>query len=288
MENHSIIIEEVFPVTIDRVWAALTDPMQMKQWYFNIPDFHAEPGFEFSFQGGTEKRQYVHLCRITEVRMREKLVHTWEYKGYEGKSVVSFELFHEGNNTRLRLTHSGVDSFPSDEPDFAVENFRKGWSEIIGKSLREFLEIDTIRKDIEINAHPSQVWPILIRPELIRQWGSAFSEGTYAESSWTEGAEVKWFDGSGKLGARGIITKIIPERVLKIAYYKDPEITTAEPGNYIETYTLEEIKGKTVLAIEAGPLPGKDIQQHDPLWDAALLKMKSVSEQDLKQVHAEN
>jgi len=48
-------------------------------------------------------------------------------------------LFDEGDKTRLKLTHAGIESFPA-EKDFARESFAKGWTHIIGTSLKEYLE----------------------------------------------------------------------------------------------------------------------------------------------------
>jgi len=54
---------------------------------------------------------------------------------------VTFELFPEGNRTRLKLTHTGLESFPSDVvPELKRENFVEGWNKIIGTSLKEFVE----------------------------------------------------------------------------------------------------------------------------------------------------
>jgi len=70
----------------------------------------------------------------------KKLVYSWRYDGYEGNSIVTFELFEEGNTTRVKLTHAGLETFPKDKPDFARESFVKGWTYIIGTSLKDFVE----------------------------------------------------------------------------------------------------------------------------------------------------
>ena len=139
MSNASIILERTYNARASCVWKALTDATLMKEWYFDIPGFKAEVGFEFQFTGGTEAKQYLHLCRITEIIPERKLSHTWRYDGYEGNTEVSMELFPEGDNTRLKLTHSGLHSLPK-EPDFAASNFNAGWNHILGTSLKEFLE----------------------------------------------------------------------------------------------------------------------------------------------------
>ena len=141
MANQPIIIEQLYSASAEKIWKALTEKDAMKQWYFDFQEFRPEPGFEFRFWGGpTEDRQYLHICQITEVALEKKLAYTWRYEGYEGNTLVSFELIDEGSQTRLKLTHEGIESFPADEPDFARANFVEGWTSIICTSLKEFLD----------------------------------------------------------------------------------------------------------------------------------------------------
>src|ERR1700738_4962904 len=93
------IIERVYEAPASNVWKAITQPELLKQWYFDVPEFKPEPGFEFSFEGsGSCERPNTHLCRVTEVIAGKKLSYTWRYEGYEGDSLVTFELFAEGKN----------------------------------------------------------------------------------------------------------------------------------------------------------------------------------------------
>jgi uncharacterized protein YndB with AHSA1/START domain len=139
METEPIVIERTYSAPIDKVWQAITDKDKMKQWYFDLAEFKPEVGFEFEFTGGTEENKYLHLCKITEVITGKKLTHSWRYDGYSGESFVSFELFAHGEETRLKLTHTGLETFPP-IPDFAKSNFEQGWTYIIGSSLKEYLE----------------------------------------------------------------------------------------------------------------------------------------------------
>lgn len=133
-------IERVFPVSASQVWSAITNPDEMKNWYFDIPGFKAEVGFKFEFMGESpDCVQYRHLCEVTEVVNERKLTHSWRYDGYEGNSFVTWELFPESNSTRVKLTHTGLETFPLSNPDFAAKNFAEGWTGIIGKSLTEYL-----------------------------------------------------------------------------------------------------------------------------------------------------
>ena len=140
MNNEPIIIERTYNAPTTKVWKAISDKNEMKRWYFDLAEFKPEVGFEFQFYGGKEERQYLHLCRITEVVVGKKLTYSWRYDGYEGISYVTFELFNEGNQTRLILTHKGLESFPVSNPDFGKENFVEGWTHIVGISLKEFVE----------------------------------------------------------------------------------------------------------------------------------------------------
>lgn len=141
MEKHSpFTIERVYDAPVEKVWKALTDKNQMKEWYFDLAEFHPEVGFEFSFYGeGHKGEKYLHLCRITEVVPMKKLSYTWRYEGIEGLSTVSFELSDENGKTRLKLTHEGLETFPQNNPDFAKESFAAGWTEITGIYLKNFV-----------------------------------------------------------------------------------------------------------------------------------------------------
>src|SRR6266568_4261225 len=141
-ENHlaeAVVIERTFNAPIARVWKALTDVVDMRRWYFDLKDFKPEVGFEFEFTVEHEGMTYHHLCKITEVILQKKLAYTWRYKGHEGDSLVTSELFADGDETRLKLTHQGLETFPKTAA-FARKNFEAGWTAIIGSELQQFLE----------------------------------------------------------------------------------------------------------------------------------------------------
>jgi len=137
--TEAVVIERTFNAPVARLWKALTDADQMRVWYFDLKEFKAEVGFEFEFTVEHEGARYHHLCKITEVIPRKKIAYTWRYAGEEGDSLVTFELFADGDKTRLKLTHEGLETFPK-LPAYARTNFEKGWTEIIGSSLKQYLE----------------------------------------------------------------------------------------------------------------------------------------------------
>lgn len=141
MNEYTLAKEVVINADVSKVWEAITNKDIMKEWYFDIAEFKPEVGFEFQFTGqGQKGEKYLHLCKITEVIPGEKLSYSWTYENYPGTSLVTFELFSEGRQTRVKLTHAGIESFATDNPDFAKENFNEGWTYLITKALKEFAE----------------------------------------------------------------------------------------------------------------------------------------------------
>lgn len=139
-QSEPLVIERVYNAPVEKVWKALTNKNYMKQWYFDIAEFEPVVGFEFQFEGSNDGRTFLHRCKIIEVVENKKLKHSWRYEDYPGNSFVTFELFDEDGKTHLKLRHEGLETFPSENPDFKKQNFVEGWTYIIGKSLKEFVE----------------------------------------------------------------------------------------------------------------------------------------------------
>jgi uncharacterized protein YndB with AHSA1/START domain len=133
-----IVIERTLNAPVARVWKALTDRDQMRHWYFDLKQFKPEVGFEFEFIVEHEGTKYHHLCRVTDVVPQRKIAYTWRYKGEKGDSLVTFELRRDGEKTRLKLTHEGLETFPR-TPAYARKNFEAGWTALT-RELEQFLE----------------------------------------------------------------------------------------------------------------------------------------------------
>jgi len=133
-----IVKEVVLDAPVEKVWKALTDKEEMKKWYFDIAEFEPEVGCRFTFYGEKDGRKFVHQCTILEVETNKKLSYTWTYEGVQGETIVHYELFPEGNQTRLRLIHEGLENLPQNE-DYARANFEEGWNYIIGTSIKNYI-----------------------------------------------------------------------------------------------------------------------------------------------------
>jgi len=143
--KNTIVVEQSFKASVSEVWKAISEIDQMRQWFFeNIESFKAEVGFETQFNVKSEERNFLHLWKLTEVIPLKKIVYLWKYEGYDGESYVSFELFEENNQTRLRVSHTGIDSFPKAIPEFSSESCRQGWQYFINNRLRTFIEEKTL------------------------------------------------------------------------------------------------------------------------------------------------
>jgi uncharacterized protein YndB with AHSA1/START domain len=136
-----IVIERTLNASPEKIWNAITDKNAMKLWYFDLDAFEAKVGFEFHFYGqGRKGEKYLHQCKITEVVANKKLGYSWRYEGYEGDSLVTFELVAEGDKTKIILTHEGVHTFAQGNSDFAKTSFTEGWTYIVGTALKNFVE----------------------------------------------------------------------------------------------------------------------------------------------------
>ena len=141
MEKEQVIIERTYNVPVEQVWQAITDPDQMKQWYLPIKDFRAEVGFETTFDHSALGRVFPHAWKVTEVVPGEKISYEWRYPGFSGNSRVTFELSPDGDGTRLKLSHVGLESFRADQNlGLTSANFNQGWTYFIGSQLKNFVE----------------------------------------------------------------------------------------------------------------------------------------------------
>jgi len=130
-----LVIERTYAASPERIWQALTDHDKLNQWFFKLPDFKAEPGFEFRLADTNGKDK--HQCRMPEVVPGKRLTYEFTNLHVAGDSRVSWELFGEGGGTRVKVTHSGLDTFP-DTPGYQRKDYQGGWTYLVN-SLAKYL-----------------------------------------------------------------------------------------------------------------------------------------------------
>ena len=144
MSAESILIERTYPVRIEKVWQAITDPEKLNEWFFKLTEFRLEKGFEFIIHDTKGKPK--HRCCITDFIPGKMMAFSFGNIEVAGLSQVTYELFDEGANTRLQLTHTGLESFPLDQPGYQRKNFLEGWTYLFGTALHNYLEKNNVNQ----------------------------------------------------------------------------------------------------------------------------------------------
>jgi uncharacterized protein YndB with AHSA1/START domain len=135
-----LIVERTYNAPIEKVWQALTDVAELKKWYFQLEDFQPRVGFKFDFLAGeVGGPQFLHLCEVTQVEDGKKIAYTWRYDNYTGNSEVSWELKDKGEQTILKLIHTGIETMAENGPMFQRDSFNGGWNHFVHTALKEYL-----------------------------------------------------------------------------------------------------------------------------------------------------
>lgn len=139
--HDNVVVKQRINAPVEKVWSAITDKAQMKEWYFDISDFELKEGSGFNFYEPGDERKYHHHCEISEIIPNKKLKYSWSYPDISHeRTIVKWELEPDGNTTMVTLTHKGLENFNHLGKDFQHESFEAGWNDIVTKSLKEYLE----------------------------------------------------------------------------------------------------------------------------------------------------
>jgi len=177
LDQNMVVVERLYNAPASDIWAAITEFDQMKQWYMkDLKSFKPVVGFETEFTVHHQGQEFPHLWKVTEVVPEKKITYDWRFAGNPGISFVTFELFPQGEKTRLRLTHTGLETFnPEKNPALARKNFKQGWMQL-GTELQTFLEKSTGASDEPFvltrtfDAPRALVWKVWTEPEHLSQW----------------------------------------------------------------------------------------------------------------------
>ena len=136
-------IRRVIKAPRDRVYAAWTDPEQLRQWFgpenVRTRDLVAETRVGGKFRWdltNAEGEEMTVQGEYRDLQPARKIVFTWQWQDDETwenhNSVVTVELFDTVGGTELRLLHEHL---PSEE---SRDNHNDGWKSLLNQ-LDEFL-----------------------------------------------------------------------------------------------------------------------------------------------------
>lgn len=137
-ENDTLEITRLFKAPRERVFAAFTTAESMNQWFgcrgkttTCTTDFRVGGSYRLVTHAPESGETFIVTGVYREISPPAKVVFTWKYEGDEDwadcESVVMAEFKAIGDQTELRLTHTG---FPSAE---SRNNHSQGWNICMGK-----------------------------------------------------------------------------------------------------------------------------------------------------------
>ena len=122
---------------IDRIWYAITNREALSQWYMRTSDFEPTVGCKFIFEDKPQGKWdgKVH-GEVLEVEPPRLLVYSFWGNQMKGRTTVRWTLTEEGDQTRIRVDHTGFEGFG----DWLMGHIIAfGWRKFL-KSLRRHLE----------------------------------------------------------------------------------------------------------------------------------------------------
>ena len=134
-----------------------------------------------------------------------------------------------------------------------------------------------------INSTVENVWNVLTKPELVKQW----QYGSDLVTDWKVGSEIRfrnqWEDKIFEQWGR--IIEVNPHTLIKYSlFFPRPDLED-KPENYvIVTYELEEKENATRLTIRQENIPDEKTKAHSAEnWKKVMTGLKKLVEEQEKQ-----
>jgi len=142
-EKLSLEIKRLIKAPRDRVYAAWTDPAQLKQWFgpenVQTHDFIAEVRVGGKFRWDLTSSEGERMAvggEYRELRPGRKIVFTWQWEDDEAwennVSIVTVELTDRDDGTELRLTHERLPN------EASRDGHTRGWNSALDKLEKFF------------------------------------------------------------------------------------------------------------------------------------------------------
>jgi|SRR5581483_1010644 len=139
MEKNEVLITRTLHAPIEKVWAAWTNPENLKQWKspegMTTPDAAIDlhvGGKQMIHMKGPKGEDFINNGEYKEIDPMKKLVFTWQWQNDPVVSTVTVEMKKVSENeTELTLIHD----FPTQE---SMGDHEHGWESTLTK-LERFL-----------------------------------------------------------------------------------------------------------------------------------------------------
>ena len=142
-EKLSLEIKRLIKAPPDRVYAAWTDPAQLKQWFgpenVQTHDFIAEVRVGGKFRWDLTNSEGERMAvggEYRELQPGKKIVFTWQWQDDEDWenhiSIVTVELSNRDGDTELRLTHGQLPN------EASRDGHTRGWESALDKLAKFF------------------------------------------------------------------------------------------------------------------------------------------------------
>ena len=270
LETAPVVVERTFSAPANAVWKAITEFDQMKQWYMpDLKSFKPVVGFETEFTIRHEGKEFPHIWKVTEVVPGKKITYDWRFRGNPGISFVTFELIPEGQKTKLKLTHTGLETFDGkNHPEYARKNFAMGWTQL-GTALEQFLENTNAAGNEEFSisrvfdAPRELVWKALTEPAHLDHWWGPKGMPTHvAKLELRPGGTFLYFmktpDGKEWWGKWVYREIVVPEKLVSVVSFTDEKgnptrhpLSPTWPLEILSTATLSAQGNKTMLTVRS-------------------------------------
>jgi uncharacterized protein YndB with AHSA1/START domain len=119
-----IVVEQIYPYPVERVWLALTDSRALADWLMQN-DFKPVVGHKFQFRSQPQGNWNGLVdCEVIEVNEPRSLAYTWKGGTLAKPTTVRYTLEPAEGGTRVRLEHTG---FEGPDGMMLSEMLSNGW-----------------------------------------------------------------------------------------------------------------------------------------------------------------
>lgn len=135
-----------------------------------------------------------------------------------------------------------------------------------------------LKRSLEIDAPPTEVWRVLTSPELVCEWAAAYQDGLHIRTSWREGDPIAWATQEGDTRAEGRVAAFEPQKLLKFEYASD------EGGAFPGTFEIVAKEDRTWLNVTTGSMGEDQLDAVTRPIEEAIKEIKSLAEESA-QIH---